>query len=214
MRKTIFLTFLLLTITLLSSCAQRGYTPQAGDLLFQIAGPSEGSQAIADATAWDDAEKFSHVAILALDESGDPYVLEATGDRGVTRTEWADFVEKSVSINGKPGIVVKRVNVDFPVDKAFERIQAHYGEPYDWSYYPDNGKMYCSELVYECFRKTDGTPLFTAHPMNFRDGNGNMPAFWIEVFEKLGEPIPEGVLGTNPQDMSKDPVLVEVHRYF
>ena len=50
--------------------------------------------------------------------------------------------------------------------------------------------------------------------MNFRAADGTMPAFWTELFEKLGEPIPEGVPGTNPNDMAREGVLTEVGRYF
>ena len=194
---------------------QEKYAPQHGDLLFRVAGDSDFSGAIADATAWHDSVKFVHVAIVAVEE-GNPYIIEATGKKGVTRTEWQDFLSSSPQINGKPGVVAMRVKptADFSAARAIESAKTHLGEEYDWSYYPDNGKMYCTELVYECYRNGDGTPLFTAHPMNFRNENGEMPAFWTELFEKLGEPIPEGVLGTNPNDMSKEPVLMEVYRYF
>lgn len=211
MRSFCAICFLLLTI--LSGCADRKYTPRNGDLLFKVAGESEPSQAIADATAWHDSVRFSHVAIVAT-ENGKPYVLEASGKKGVTRTEWEDFMSSAPLIDGKAGVVAMRVTVDFSADEAIARAKGHLGEEYDWSYYPNNGKMYCSELVYECFRKEDGTPLFTAKPMNFRDSKGDMPKFWVELFEKLGEPIPEGVEGTNPNDMSKEPILTEVYRFF
>lgn len=197
------------------SYTQEKYVPQKGDLLFCVAGDSDFSGAIADATAWHDTVKFVHVAIVAV-EKGKPYIIEATGRKGVTCTDWEEFFSSSQHIGGKPGVVVMRVKptAGFSVTSAIEKAKTHLGEEYDWSYYPDNGKMYCTELVYECFRKDDGTPLFTARPMNFRNENGEMPAFWTELFEKLGEPIPEGVLGTNPNDMSKEPVLMEVYRFF
>ena len=74
--------------------------------------------------------------------------------------------------------------------------------------------MYCSELIYESFLRRDGSHLFTAIPMSFRDKDGNMPSFWVELFKGLGMDVPEGEPGTNPNDMSKDPVLRLVHRYF
>lgn len=108
-----------------------------------------------------------------------------------------------------------RVCEDFDADSAVTRALGHLGEVYDWSYRPDNGKMYCSELVYESFRKKDGSPLFKARQMNFRDADGNMPAFWTSLFDKIGEPVPGGgVPGTNPNDMSKEDVLREVYRFF
>ncbi len=50
--------------------------------------------------------------------------------------------------------------------------------------------------------------------MNFRAADGSMPPFWNELFAKLGEEIPEGLPGTNPNDMSRDTLLTEVFRWF
>lgn len=33
-------------------------------------------------------------------------------------------------------------------------------------------------------------------------------------FARLGEPVPEGLPGTNPNDMAREEILEEVHRYF
>ena len=74
--------------------------------------------------------------------------------------------------------------------------------------------MYCSELVWESYHRPDGRPIFPARPMNFRAADGSMPVFWSELFERLGEPIPEGLPGTNPADMSRDSALTEIRRWF
>ena len=69
-------------------------------------------------------------------------------------------------------------------------------------------------LVWESYRAEDGTPLFTARPMNFRAADGTLPQFWADLFDRLGEPVPEGLPGTNPNDMAQEELLEEVHRYF
>jgi Uncharacterized distant relative of cell wall-associated hydrolases len=97
---------------------------------------------------------------------------------------------------------------------AIRRARSRLGQPYDYSFLPDNGKLYCSELVWECYRTEDGKPVFAARPMNFRSEDGTMPQFWVELYARLGEPIPEGVPGTNPNDMAKEEVLTEIYRYF
>ena len=189
------------------------YEPQAGDLLFQIAPRSGMGNAVAQSTAWNDSLKFSHVGIVAV-ENGKPYVVEAASV-GVKRTEWSDFLSEAEPVGGKTGVVAMRVDMEgFVPQDAVARALLHIGEPYDWSFYPDNGKMYCSELVYESYRLPDGSPLFSAQPMNFRDSAGNIPAFWVELFERLGESIPEGLPGTNPNDLAKDTALKEVYRWF
>ena len=43
--------------------------------------------------------------------------------------------------------------------------------------------------------------------MNWRDKNGNLPKYWKKHFKKLGMPVPEGVPGTNPTDLSRSPML-------
>lgn len=209
---------LALSALILTACQPKDYTPQAGDLLFLAAPDTAGSafsNAITAATAQRDSVKFSHVAIVALKDDGTPYVVEASSRCGVARTAWDDFFAAAQPIGGQPGVVVMRVTErDFPIDAAVARAESHIGQAYDWSFLPDNGQFYCSELVYESFRKTNGTPLFTARPMNFRDADGHMPAFWTELFDRLGEPIPEGVPGTNPHDLAQDSVLEEVWRFF
>ena len=41
-----------------------------------------------------------------------------------------------------------------------------------------------------------------------------LPQFWADLFDQLGEQVPEGLPGTNPNDMAREELLEEVHRYF
>lgn len=193
--------------------AQDKYIPHSGDLLFQTSGVSGFSSAIASATAQCDTVKYVHVGIVVFEE-GKPCVIEATNKKGVTCTKWEDFMSSSPKINGNPGVVVKRLKTKISLEKAIMRAKSHLGEEYDWDFMPDNGMMYCSELVYESYLTDDNKHVFKARPMNFRDASGNMPEFWTELFKKRNKPIPEGVMGTNPNDMSKEDVLTEVYRFF
>lgn len=206
--------FLLLWLSAAMACdgsGRRGeaYVPQVGDLLFVVADGSAFSGAIADATAQGDSLRFSHVAIVGM-QDGRPYIVEASPRRGVCRTVWDTFFCRAPN-----GVVAMRVGTDgFSADEALARAESHMGEAYDWSFLPDNGKMYCSELVYESYRLGDGQTLFGARPMNFRDTEGRLPDFWTTLFGKSGEPVPEGVPGTNPNDLSKEASLVEVWHSF
>lgn len=194
----------------------RGYIPCRGDLVFTTStDESPHTDAIAGATATDrSAVTFTHVGILDI-QDGEPCVIEATSKTdGVTFTPWSEFISMAGRVSGRPGIVIKRIIGSYDIETAVENARKQQGVPYDWAYMPDNGKFYCSELVYECYRKSDGKPLFTAKPMNFRTPDGKMPEFWTNLFKKLGQPIPEGVPGTNPNDMSMSPVLEEVYRFF
>ena len=46
--------------------------------------------------------------------------------------------------------------------------------------------------------------------MNFKDAEGNMPEYWTNLFDRLGQKVPQDVDGTNPESMSESPALVRV----
>ena len=122
--------------------------------------------------------------------------------------------EKGNSSGGKgAGVVVKRIDCDFSVKEAVQRAESMLGLPYDWSYLPDNNKLYCSELIYESYLTPSGDHIFQSRPMNFLSPDGTFPQFWTDLFSTLGEEIPQGTPGTNPNDLAHESCLVEVHRY-
>ena len=195
------------------SCGRTVPTLQPGDLLFQVGKTSEMTGAITDATGENGRLNFSHVGI-AIPGGGADSVLEATSDGGVRLTPLAEFLDRSARIGGRPAVVAMRLRDTTGVAAAIARARTFVGQPYDYSFRPDNGRLYCSELVWESYLAPDGSRLFAAQPMNFRAADGSMPPFWTALFEELGEEIPEGVPGTNPNDMAHDPQLKEVARYY
>ncbi len=220
--------FLCLAALFCAACASNPteFTLQDGDLLFVVTNNSELSNAITAATADDNHKiKNEHVAIFFHNSLGQPAVLEAVVV-GVWLIPWEKFVARmpiidtaaaaadSLSLTAGRGLVVKRLAEPVDIKKALERAKSHIGDEYDWSFRANNGKMYCTELVYDCYLGQDGEPVMQSVPMSFRDSEGNIPEFWVRTYERLGEPIPEGEPGTNPNAMAADPALVEVHRYF
>lgn len=185
---------------------------KSGDLLFVMAGESDFSKAISDATGGSENIRFVHVAIVSVEE--EVKVIEASPDGGVRKINIDKFLSQAPYIDGHPGVVAKRLDVELPFDLVIANAESYLGEPYDWWYLPDNGKMYCSELIYESYRNKSGERIFQASPMNFRNADGEMPDFWEKLYRNLGMDVPEGLPGTNPQDISKDSRLVEVYRYF
>ena len=185
-----------------------------GDLFFIVEGKSEFSNAISSATSSSDSISFVHVAIADIDESGQIQVIEASPHAGVRIINLQEFLDSVPKINGKPAVVVKRVISEFSPQSAILNAKSHIGEPYDWWYLPDNGKMYCSELIYESFRDKNGERIFSSQPINFKNPDGTIDIFWTRLFEKLDEKIPEGVSGTNPNSMSKEDFLENVYTFF
>ena len=177
---------------------------RSGDLIFVGEGKGEFSKAITEATAFNDSIRLVHVGIIEIDETGNTFVIEASPEEGVRKIELEKFIEPA------PLFCIKRLSISFPVKDMLYRAKSHLGEAYDWWYLPDNGKMYCSELVYDSYLDKDNNHIFNSQPMNFRSPDGNMPQFWIDLFEELGEQIPEGIPGTNPSDLSKFPLLIDI----
>lgn len=197
--------FLYSTAALTMLAYSRNDHPQRGDLIFEIATDNEMSSAISEATAQTDSIKFTHVGIIDIDSIGNVVVIEATGKYGVVITPLDSFMHKA-----KAGAVVKRLNIQYPIDKTILRAKSYLGRGYDWWYMPDNEEIYCSELVEKSYLMADGTPIFSTIPMNFRDAEGNMPQFWTDLFKQLGAPIPEGAPGTNPTQISNFQLLNHV----
>ena len=171
---------------------------RAGDLLFFSDTTGMGS-AVRESTG-----EYTHVALVeSVDDT--VWIIDATQRYGVSR---------------RP-LTIKYGSSDFPdvyrfksgcfsIDSVLARARSFIGQPYDNAFLPDNGALYCSELVYEVFLddcSEKGKHLLEAKPMNWRDKNGNLPQYWQEHFKRLGLPVPEGVLGTNPTDLSRSPML-------
>ena len=200
-------------LIIIHSCQEKHCCLQDGDLLFCIAENSAMSEAIIDATKTNRKVQYDHVAIYAH-INDIPSVIEANPKYGVICRPLSDFLKDTHNINNKKGVTVMRIMKSIDICATIERAKRFIGQPYDWSYRPNNGKMYCSELVYNCYLDNDGTPVFKALPMNFRNNEGKIPTFWLELFNKIDEEVPEGVLGTNPNDMFSEPILKEINYNF
>ena len=176
---------------------------QNADLIFVGAENSAFSQAIKSATAKGGTD-YTHIGIVEVAKDG-LFVIEATAENGVVRTAWAEFMgaNKGRAMN----LMRLKKSVKFSPSAVIARAKSFLGQPYDWAFLPDNGKLYCSELVWEAYVDESGARIFRANPMNFYDEKGNLPEFWVQNFKKLGIKVPQGVLGTNPNDMSKSPQI-------
>ncbi|MDO4827688.1 MAG: YiiX/YebB-like N1pC/P60 family cysteine hydrolase [Bacteroidia bacterium] len=171
--------------------------------------------AIGASTADGQALMTIHVAILEV-ERDSVWIIDATIKHGTDRypldTFLRDFTLKDGSL---PHFEIKRADVSAAQAREFvENAKRYLGQPYDVHFLPDNGAMYCSELVYNAYVTEDGTHLFSEYPMNFRDASGQMPLYWTQLFALLGQDVPQDVPGTNPQRMSSEPVLRSVRAGF
>lgn len=182
----ILFTFHLLPLTSLH--AQWNHL-QSGDLLF-VSDTTGMGQAVKATTG-----NYTHVAMV--ERTGDSiFVIDATQKRGVARRP----IEKTFA--NKMPVEIYRLKTPFDTVAVIDRAKSLIGKPYDNAFLPDNDAYYCSELIQAAFGD-----LFESKPMNWRDKEGNLPEYWQKHFKALDMPVPEGVPGTNPTDLSKSPLL-------
>lgn len=184
---------------------------QTGDLLF-IGIPmdydiEEGmGSAIIDATGNSEIN-FIHTAILEVDTEGKVWVIDATLKHGVDRHP-LDTLKKDFTLKDgmQPHYEVLRLKDNSHAAQYVENAKKYIGEEYDSYFLPDNGRHYCTELVFDSYIE-NGLHLLQSKPMNFKNAEGEFPVYWEELFAILGTDIPQDMPGTNPHDMYSDPAL-------
>ncbi len=173
------------------------YTLQSGDLLFLTAKKSNIEKAIAASTG-----EYTHVALVERDSADNVWIIEASPKEGVQRISYEQFEREHLLWFSTGSYHIYRLTTPFDTAAVIARAKSLVGKPYDDAFMPDNDAYYCSELIEVAFDS-----LFPSKPMNWRDADGNLPEYWKKHFEKLGLPVPEGVPGTNPTDLSLSPLL-------
>lgn len=206
------LPFPLLLSLLFLSCSPVPPSLQNGDLLFVGMPPDElgggMASAISDATG-SGALSYYHAAIVEVAEDGFPWVIDASPETGVSRQTLEVFLQRARRTDGcMPTIEVMRLKDTSNTADFIVRSAQFIGEPYDSLFLPDNGMHYCTELIYDSYTRK-GRPLFPARPMNFKDSSGEFPQYWADLFRGTGHSIPQGLPGTNPQDMHDSPLLLQ-----
>lgn len=204
----------LILLIFLSACCNLNDKKQVqtGDLLFigipmDYDAGNNMAQAISAATG-DGEINYIHTAVLEVDDEGAVWVIDATLAHGVDRHP-LDTLFKDFTLNNgeRATFKVMRLKDDEGAARHMEQCKALLGEEYDVYFLPSNGKHYCTEVVYDCYLNRDGSHIFDSVPMNFKNKDGEMPEYWTWLFGLLGQPVPQGVPGTNPQMMFASPAL-------
>lgn len=203
-RRIILATLCLTTFFLMASC-RNGSPYRTGDLVF-VAG--------IDANAMDHAIMGStgamvHVGIIDV-EGDSVFVIDVAPKTGVSRRSFHQFAEaQQYGSEEIPTMTVMRLKNRRGVKSFVAKAKTLYGAAYDFTFLPDNGLYYCSELVHDCYVR-DGEPVFKAYPMDFRNADGEYDPFWVNLFASEGMEIPQGVFGTNPDALFHSDLLKHV----
>ncbi len=187
---------------------------QTGDLIFvglpkdyDINASADMASAIMEATGDSSEINYIHVAIAEV-ENDKVWIIDATIKHGVDRylldTFLFDFALQDGSL---PIFDIMRLEDNSEAEKFVENAKKYIGRKYDNYFLPDNDEQYCSELVRNSYVSDNGEHLFSENPMNFKSADGSFPIYWQDLFEILGREIPQGLPGTNPNDMSKEKCL-------
>lgn len=175
---------------------------QEGDILFQDLDCGPACDAIESVTQGYNGLDFSHCGIVA-NVDGQLQVVEAYGD--VLAVPIDTFLHRSMDKHGNPKVIVGRPRQQDIAKRSAEQSINYIGKPYDKEFKLDDDKYYCSELVYESYKAANaGKPFFPLNVMTFKepDSTGYMP-YWIDYYNELGVPIPEGDSGINPGAISR-----------
>ena len=212
MKRVLIIALMALTV----ACAPKPQELRTGDLVFMGIpndySLSEDSMdgAIASATGSTGELNLIHVAIAEVAEDS-VFIIDATLKYGVDRHPLDTTIKQFTLRDGsQPVYIVKRLKDAKLAENWVARAKTFCGQPYDQAFLPDNGAMYCSELVRESYLTSEGGFLFDRKPMNWKNEKGEIPVYWTQLFALLGMDVPQGVPGTNPQDMSRSPLLEAV----
>lgn len=124
------------TLTLIYTVRTVKYTPKDGDIIFQSS-QSFQSTAIKIGTV----SKYSHCGIIVM-RNDRPYVLEA--HKGVELTPLNKWIDRGVLCNHYKIMRLK--------DAKKLKINYTLNVPYDLDFRFNNGKYYCSELVWDIYK--------------------------------------------------------------
>ena len=190
----------------LSSCTQTEKL-KTGDFLFQNLDNTKLSESIEKATSNKEDFQISHMGIVTI-ENNTVFVIEAFDS--VQKTPIVSFLKRSTYENGMPKVIVGRLKSGFQkhIKAAIKRANKLLGKPYDKEFRLNNGKYYCSELVYESFLDNENKPIFLVKPMSFVNiETGKIDQTWLDYYKKLNCKIPQGELGNNPADYAKSDAI-------
>ena len=190
-------TFLLLFLLFQFSFSQN-VKLKTGDILFQSMNCGPLCEAINEVTEGYQGKDFSHLGMVYI-KNDSIFVIEAAG-KAVKVTPYETFktYTKEEMFVGR---LKRKYRKYIPEAVTFSLQQV--GVPYDDEYLYDNGKYYCSELIYDAFLYAYKKPFFELTPMSFKEPNSNEYfQVWIDYYENLKIKIPEGELGCNPGGIS------------
>ena len=191
MKKILLIILSLLAVLLVATPLKSQRAPSTsalkeGDIVFQTSKSSQSKYIIlATRSQW------SHCGII-IERPDGLYVLEAIST--VSITPYQQWVER-----GKGKHVSMKRYTEEPVKIKYSK---YLGKPYDLAFKFGNGKWYCSELVYDIYKRQLGVELCKPRPVSDYVING-----LDKVLSKRG--IDKDQLVVAPKDLYESELLTD-----
>ena len=190
----------LLTVLLVGCSGSKEYSPEVGDVVFQIS-QSRQSKAIQLATK----SPYSHVGVI-VEVDGKVYVAEAIAKVSLTPLEiWIE--------RGKDNhFVVKRLKENRVIESFtfYKETNKYLGKAYDLEFNWSDDKFYCSELVWKIFDRNLRITLSTLDSLGSYDLTH--PIVREKLKQRYGELIPYNEPVVAPSDIYNSILLEEIYR--
>lgn len=183
-----------------ATSAQSSKQYLTGDLLFQNLDCGPLCDAIETVTKGSDGLQFSHIGLVVV-QGDSVWVIEAIGEK-VKLTPITQFTARTQHQTQHARLKPMYNNL---VNPAIAYALKQLNTPYDDAFLYNNQKYYCSELIYDAFKVANNQqPFFKLEPMTFNDPLTKNPfAAWVDYYQQLGIPIPEGKPGINPAGIAR-----------
>lgn len=165
-------------------------TLQTADLLFIPNNHEALDEAIATSTG-----NYVHVAIVINTQQ----IIDASAKHGVAIQRIRDFFEE-VNVAD----IYRASLTETQQSQVISQAMSYQNRPYNFSFYPNDDGLYCSQLVQLAFANVLTIPQ---QPMQFGDDQQPISNYWLNYYQKLGVAVPLNQPGTNPHDLSKTPQL-------
>lgn len=220
--------YLFIFLLFQTSCVEKprfgeDFQLKEGDFLFQDLDSSPLCDAIELVTPGYKKANLSHIGVIV--ETENPFsikpdynyknhmrVLEAIPNK-VQTTRLDSFLHRSFDRNNDPKVIVGRLKpkYSYTIENAVSFLKMQIGIDYDDSFLINNDSYYCSELIYDAFKKDT---VFQLQPMTFLHPKTNDTLdIWKEYYKEIGEEIPQNKLGINPGLISLSDKIQIVHIY-
>jgi len=194
------------------SCKEEAkFDIHSGDILFRGTDHLGLSEAINKVTKTKSSTNYTHIGVCQV-VNDTIWVYHAAPEKGVCKEPLELFCQPDKQTKYLVDLFRLKETHKPSVNTALIEAKRHVGKPYDYTYILSGEGFYCSEFIYEIFKKDS---IFRLNPMTFVDPDTKeFHDGWVSHYNNLGIDIPEGQSGCNPNEMATSTKLKFIERIY